>query len=237
MNDANPTKHSRKTHAEVTAEYRAMFPLLDRYRAAIEQHNHHDGPITEPHPFGVDNRTAAKLALEDLGLPIDDLTVSMADAYVHKLMDEITALAEPVPPTVASALIDYFYPFAGTFPTVEDWENGYSETDRRESCAEIADQLPAEVLPQLLALAMPGLLEHVIAQDTQRRPRLVSVPADARLAEGWTAGRLATAALGGDETPENTERSTAWINRLASDALGEDVDAATLLPREQEGSR
>lgn len=47
----------------------------------------------------------------------------------------------------------------------------------------------------------------------------------------WDTYRMATAAMGGPETPENRERAKAWVTELVTDALGPE-GPATVLPKD-----
>lgn len=193
-----------RSYPAVLAYYREQFPILDAYLQVVEEHNQHTGPITEPSTGGVDTITAAKIALSRLDRPCDDLSVQMAYAYVERLRYEVRDCADPIPPSVSCALLGYFVPLAGCLPDVEAW-TAMDEEDQRDHAAELAEDLPHEVLPELLRIAMPALLRHVIDQDRRHRnPLHVVKPEPTTTTDPWDSVRLATAALGGEDTDDTT---------------------------------
>lgn len=205
MTMPNHDQQGLRPHAEVLREYRRDWPLLDAYRRVIEENNGHDGPITEPHSaHGVDNVTAAARALVEIGRPADRMSAMMALAFIKHLETEIGTLSAPEPPTISSTLIGYFFQFSDHIPDVEAWE-AQSEDEQRYLIDELADQVPGEVLPEILRLAMPALLQHVIDEDRRHRNPLhvVKPQPTTETADPWDSARLATAALGttgGDDT-------------------------------------
>ncbi|SES21283.1 hypothetical protein [Lentzea albida] len=168
---------SKRSYGEVLASYCADHPLLGEYDAIVKEHNSHDVPITEELRGGVDNRTAAKMALQRLGMPCDELSVEMADAWVHRMYQEVGSLAAPAVPTISSELIGYFLSDCGVVPTVEGWEM-FSAEERREIAATIGDRMPSDVWTDVLVLVMPVLLQHVIDEDRRARNPLSVVRAE-----------------------------------------------------------
>lgn len=221
---------AQKPYSEVLASYCADYPLLGEYDAIIKKHNWRDVSITEELRGGVDNRTAAKMALQRLGMPCDELAVEMADAWVHKMYQEVGSLAAPEVPTISSELIGYFLPECGVVPTLEGWEM-FSTEERREIAATIGDRMPGDVWTDVLELVMPVLLEHVIEQDRRARRKLQAVKDADEEPRRYGRDWLGAVALDLPTTPEGLAEGRAYVDDLVTDALGPE-GAATVLPRD-----
>jgi hypothetical protein len=167
----------KRPNGEVLAEYRLKFPILDAYRAIIEKHNAHDGPITEPPAsVGLDCLTAVEMALTELGRPADRLSAQMALAFVRQLEAEIASLSIAEAQTIESAVMDCFFPYSGSIPDLEAWEEMSADVQRFMVDDEWIAGLDDEVLREILVLAMPMLLLRTIGWDQRRRNRLTVVP-------------------------------------------------------------
>lgn len=219
-----------KPYAEVLASYCADYPLLGEYDAIIKANNSHDGPITEELRGGVDNRTAAKMALQRLGMPCDELTVAMADAWIHQLYKEVGSLSAPPVSTISSELIGFFLPECGMLPTPEGWQM-FSAVERREMAATIGDRMPGDVWTDVLELVMPVLLQHVIEQDRRARRKLRAVKDTDEEPRRYGRDWLGAVALDLPTTDEGLAEGQAYVDGLVSDALGPE-GAATVLPKD-----
>lgn len=158
------------SYESVTAFYRRQHPLLDAYLSVIEEHNRHDGPITEPSTGGVSNYQAAQIALRHIGKPTDDpLIIRMTEAYINQLRAEVKQSADRVIPTISSALLDLWFPYSGCLPDVEAW-NGMPDDEQAQWAQELVDHhLIDEALIDAVKLAMPVLLEHAIGESQRRK--------------------------------------------------------------------
>jgi hypothetical protein len=225
---ANPL--ADKPYAELLASYCADHPLLGAYDAIVKERNTHKGSITEELRGGVDTRTASRMALQRLDMPCDELTVDMADAWVHRMYQEVGSLAAPEVPTISSELVGYFLPECGVLPTPEGWQQ-FDASERREIAATIGDRMTGEVWTDVLELVMPVLLEHVIDEDRRaRRPLQAGKDADEeprRYGLDW----LGAAALDLPATPEGLAEGQAYVDGLVTDTLGPE-GAATVLPKD-----
>lgn len=152
-------------------EYRAQFPLLDEYLKVVDQFTPDVvQPITEEMKGGVDVHVATKIALSRLGRDCDDDTAYWAWAYIEKLRNEVNSMSDQPEPTVASVLIDHFWPTWGHLPTVAEWEEEM-EDDKDYHANELFDAMPREMCELAIKIAMPTLLERVIEEDERLRLR------------------------------------------------------------------
>lgn len=221
-----------RPRSEVVAHYRRRWPLYDRFHAIIERDGRPDMPITASGALrGNDVHAVVSQALAELGRPSDMLAAMMGYAFIRQLDEEIGSLAAATAPSLTGELVGYFCQWDDHLITPEEWAE-FSEEDRAAHAAELADRVPDEVLPEILRLAMPSLLAHVIGEDDKARRKLRLVdhwPTDDGEPRPWDANRFATAALGGDEIPENAARAKRWLKGLVTDAIGPD-GAASVLP-------
>jgi hypothetical protein len=162
------------SYEAVTAFYRCKDPFFDAYNSVIEENNQHVGPITEPSSGGVTNYQAAQIALARVGRPTDDpMTIRMAEAYVGRLREEIKQKADPVIPTITSAVLDLWFPYAGSIPDVEAW-NDMPDDEQAEWAQELVEHhLIDEALIDAVKLAMPLLLDHAIRESQRRKLAVV----------------------------------------------------------------
>lgn len=168
-----PEYPTDRSYASIERHYRQQFPLLDAYLAVIEQYNTGGprGPITEPHdvPGAVDTLRGAQLALERIGRPTrDPLIIHMAEKYISALSEEIGQLADDVTPTLDSVVIGYFYPFAACIPDAQAWQS-WERDEQDAAVEEIVAAMPVEVLHEAVKLAMPAILEKIVANDEAAR--------------------------------------------------------------------
>lgn len=155
--------------ASLRSHYRERLPLFDAYLAVIAERNTSSTPITEPMPTAgaVTNHQAAKIALQRLGRPADELSVEMATAWMERLEDEIASLSDKKA-SLDDLVTGHFFTLAGCVPFPKDWL-GEDAEERREDASEIARQLDDEQIVEVVELALPAVLERIIARDAQRR--------------------------------------------------------------------
>lgn len=162
------------SYEAVTAFYRCKYPLYDAYLSVIEEFNTRGGPITEPGTGGVSTYQGAQIALARIGRPTTDpLMTRMAEAYIDHLQAEIKQTADPVIPTITSALLDLWFPFSGCIPDVEAWNDMPGDEQAQWAQELVENHLVDEALIDAVKLAMPVLIDHAI-RESQRR-KLVAV--------------------------------------------------------------
>ncbi|EHR62649.1 hypothetical protein [Saccharomonospora cyanea] len=155
--------------ASIRRYYRRTIPLFDAYCKAIETHNVSDRPITEPMPTAgtVSNTGAARIALEHLGRPADDLSITMATAYLERIEEEIRLLSTEKP-TFDDVVLGHFFNWAGCVPAPHEWL-AQSADDQVDDADEIAAKLDDEQFAQAVRDAIPVALERIIARDAKGR--------------------------------------------------------------------
>lgn len=158
-----------ETRQQAIARYREQFPLLAAYQDIVDEHNSH--PINEPMAAGVSTEHAAALALARIGRPARDREDAQhADAYVHRLMEELDA-AWPVKMGITDYVIDAFLSLAGFVPTKKSWL-AQPVVECQDDIDEILSGIPVDdqrhVLKQALWFAMPILLKRITMMDKTR---------------------------------------------------------------------
>jgi len=148
------------SYAATKARYRDLFPLYNAWWSVMDE-TKHDRPITEAH-HGMDALAMARIALARIGRPTDDkLTISMADAFVHKLEREVCETSDDEDPTLRSVVVGYFFGFDDHLMTPAEWSE-LDDEDKHGHAAELAEAMPDEVVARVLEMAMPMVLAEVI---------------------------------------------------------------------------
>lgn len=163
--------HNTQRATEAREEYLKAFPLLAAYLDIMHEHNTRTAPINEPptEPHGLDNHQIAAMALQRIGRPARDrYDIQMADAWIHKLNDELEELSPEPERTVTDWVIHALYSLSEFVPSADDWER-MSADDQSELLDEVFETIPhddqIEVFTEVLRYAMPGILAEITRQD------------------------------------------------------------------------
>jgi hypothetical protein len=171
-----------KDYKRIRDHYRWLFPLLAAYQDVISERNVHKGSINEPptEPCGISTEQATQIALQRIGRPARDRQdIAMADAYVHRLWQELDSFMPEQKLGIADFVIARLYPLGEFVPSVEDWDA--MDADEKDFVLdEIADVLPdhADMIKETLTYAMPGILAEITRQDQHHQDETLAAQED-----------------------------------------------------------
>lgn len=163
MTDIESVPFAERTLEMVRDYYHRQFPLLREYEAVVL------GAGKE----GIDQRIAAKVALERIGLPaVHPLQVDCAVAFVMKLRDEMATMCPEPVRDLAEAVRAAEYPYAGDVLSAEDFADLSAET-RADHVATLAEDIFLAEEPkrfralwtEALGLALPAVYSQLDARE------------------------------------------------------------------------
>lgn len=158
-------------HDDAREEYLKAFPLLAAYMDIVNEFNTRTRPINEvpTEPHGLNTEQATAVALQRIGRPARDrYDIQMADAWIHRLHEELIELSPRQDRTITDWVIKALYGLAEYVPSAQDWGN-MSADDQSDLLDEVFETIPhddqIEVFTEVLRHAMPGILAEITRQD------------------------------------------------------------------------
>lgn len=167
----------------MSADDLTMIPFADRTPQLVRSHYHREFPLLRAYEEvvaasgrdGIDQRIAAKAALERIGLPpVHPVQVDCAVAFVKQLRDEMSAQCPEPVRDLAEAVHVAEYPYAGDVLSAEDFADLSAES-RAEHVATLAEDIWTAEGPErmrglwaeALALALPAVYARLDSRETR----------------------------------------------------------------------